>query len=373
MISKLLSRPICSLLRSNTRLMATAKEIPTTDLVLAEDVGDKGVLILNRPKALNSANFEMVDKFARVLDKWHNTKSLIIVKGAGGKAFCAGGDVKTIVEADTADVGKKFFGTEYVMNHMIGNLQIPYVALIDGITMGGGVGISVHGRYRIATEKTLFAMPETAIGLFPDVGGSYFLPRLQGKLGYYLGLTGFRLRGQDVLHAGVATHYCESAKIPEIEKVLLDLKDTKDVDSVINDFCPKPKSKFILAKHLDQINKSFNASSIEEILSNLEKDNSEWAQQTIKTLRSVSPLSLKVTLRLLNIGSNFQSLGECLQMEYRLAVHFVEDSDFHEGVRALLVRKDNNPKWNPARIEDVTDERVESFFRPLPNNEDLQM
>ncbi|XP_055304663.1 3-hydroxyisobutyryl-CoA hydrolase, mitochondrial-like isoform X2 [Sitodiplosis mosellana] len=373
MIHKLLSRPVLSkLLQNNIRLMATGKELPATDLVLAEEIGDKGLLTLNRPKALNSCNFEMVNKVGIALDNWKNTKSIIIIKGVGGKAFCAGGDVKTIVEADTPEVGKKFFGTEYVMNYDIGTLTIPYVALIDGITMGGGVGLSVHGRYRIATEKTLFAMPETAIGLFPDVGGSYFLPRLQGRLGYYLGLTGFRLKGQDVFHAGVATHYCESAKIPEIEKALLELKNTKDVDNVINDFCPKPKSEFVLAKHLDQINKTFNAPTVEEILSNLEKDGSEWAQKTIKTLRTVSPTSLKVTLRLLDLGSNF-SLGECLQMEYRLAVRCVEDSDFHEGVRALLITKDNNPKWNPPRIEDVTEERVKSFFQPLPNNEDLKM
>lgn len=166
MIVKLMLRSVSSILRNNTRMMASTAGLPASDLVLAEEVGDKGILTLNRPKALNAANFEMVNKFAAAIDKWHNTKSMIIVKGAGGKAFCAGGDVRTIVEADSPDVGRKFFGTEYVMNHMIGNLKIPYVALIDGITMGGGVGISVHGRYRVATEKTLFAMPETAIGEF---------------------------------------------------------------------------------------------------------------------------------------------------------------------------------------------------------------
>lgn len=164
MIVKLILRPVSSILRNNTRRMASTVGLPTTDLVLAEEIGDKGVITLNRPKALNAVNFEMVSKLAAALDKWHNTKSMIIVKGAGEKAFCAGGDVRTIVEADTPEVGKRFFGVEYVMNHMIGNLKIPYVALIDGITMGGGVGISVHGRYRVATEKTLFAMPETAIG-----------------------------------------------------------------------------------------------------------------------------------------------------------------------------------------------------------------
>lgn len=164
MIYKLLSRPVLTkLVRNNIRLMATE---PSTDFVLTDEIGDKGLITLNRPKVLNSGNFEMVQKIAFALDKWKNTKSLIIVKGAGGKAFCAGGDVKTIVEADTPEVGKKFFGTEYVMNYNIGTLTIPYVALIDGITMGGGVGLSVHGKYRIATEKTLFAMPETAIGNF---------------------------------------------------------------------------------------------------------------------------------------------------------------------------------------------------------------
>lgn len=164
MIGKVLLRPLSSVLRNNTRLMATATGSADTDLVLAEDFGDKGVITLNRPKALNAANYEMVDKIRTYIGKWQNTKSMILVKGSGGKAFCAGGDVRTIVEAETSEVGKQFFGTEYVMNHMIGNLKIPYVAFIDGITMGGGVGLSVHGRYRIATEKTLFAMPETAIG-----------------------------------------------------------------------------------------------------------------------------------------------------------------------------------------------------------------
>lgn len=194
MVSKVLLRPISSILRHNTRLMAT-----TSDLVLTEEIGDKGILTLNRPKALNAVNYDMVNEFSIALDKWKNTKSLILVKGSGGKAFCAGGDVRSIVEADGPEVGTQFFRTEYVMNHRIGNLKIPYISLIDGICMGGGVGISVHGRYRVVTEKTLFAMPETAIGLFPDVGGSYFLPRLQGKLGYYLGLTGFRLKGKHFL------------------------------------------------------------------------------------------------------------------------------------------------------------------------------
>lgn len=161
MISRALIQPIKSIVRNNIRLMATATD---SDFVLVEEIGDKGILTLNRPKALNACNHEMVHKIGTYIQKWHNTKSLILIKGTGEKAFCAGGDVRTIVEADTSEVGKKFFGTEYVMNFMIGSLTIPYVALIDGITMGGGVGLSVHGKYRIATERTMFAMPETAIG-----------------------------------------------------------------------------------------------------------------------------------------------------------------------------------------------------------------
>lgn len=282
MLRQLFSQSVRATLKGNTRVMATATGLPTTEFLLAEEINDKGLLTLNRPKALNAANFEMVEKFHAALNKWHDTKSLIIVKGVGGKAFCAGGDVRSIVETESIENAKKFFKTEYETNYKLGTLKIPYVALIDGITMGGGVGISVHGRYRVATERTLFAMPETAIGLFPDVGGSYFLPRLQGKLGLYLGLTGFRLKGIDVLRAGIATHYCESSSIPALEHALLNLKTETEIEKVLNKFCPVVSGEFVLAKHLKQINKCFGASTVEGILKNLAKDNSEWAEQTIK-------------------------------------------------------------------------------------------
>lgn len=322
MISRAIIRPITSIVRNNIRLMATATD---SDLVLVEEIGDKGILTLNRPKALNACNHDMVHKIGTYIQKWHNTKSLILIKGAGGKAFCAGGDVRTIVEADTSEVGKKFFSTEYVMNYMIGSLKIPYVALIDGITMGGGVGLSVHGKYRIATEKTLFAMPETGIGVYsmknlyenngkmliisfsrrsiPRCGWLILFTTTPRKTRLLFGpnwistkryqnlfihinrLTSISMIlfvGADVLHAGVATHYCESGKIADIEKALLALKNSNDVESVINEMCPKPQSEFILSKHLDQINEAFSGSSVEEILSILEKDNSEWAKKTIK-------------------------------------------------------------------------------------------
>lgn len=258
------------------------KNMTTASSVIASDSSDKGFVILNRPKALNALNLEMVRKITKSLKKWEFSKSLVVVKGSGDKSFCAGGDVRVLVEAGPTYESKSFFKEEYTMNSVIGNYKIPYIALIDGITMGGGVGLSVHGKYIVATERTLFAMPETAIGLFPDVGGSYFLPKLNNHLGMYLGLTGFRLKGEDVLKAGIATHFCESSQILELEKALLDIKDADDVEDVLKSFHQVSNKDFVLKPHLDQIAKCFCAGSVEEIYNNLERDGSEWAQDTIK-------------------------------------------------------------------------------------------
>lgn len=191
MLARLVKSSMHTILRNNVRSVSSA----VSDSVLVSETDTAGVITLNRPKALNAINYEMVQKISEPLQRWQDTKSLVIIKGAGGKSFCAGGDVRSLVESKDIAAGKKFFRAEYSLNHLIGTYKVPYVALLDGIVMGGGVGLSVHGKYRIATEKSLFAMPETKIGLFPDVGGSYFLPRLEGKLGLYLGLTGYKLKG----------------------------------------------------------------------------------------------------------------------------------------------------------------------------------
>lgn len=211
--------------------------------------------------------------------QFEKDKSVVIVRGTGGKAFCAGGDVRSLVESPP-NHGEIFFRAEYTLNHLIGTYTIPYVALIDGITMGGGVGISVHGKYRVATEKTMFAMPETAIGLFPDVGGSHFLPRLNGKLGMYLGLTGIRLKGKDVLAAGIATHYCESSQVQSLENDLTGAGGFADVEATLARYCIKNDSEFVLAKNLQQINRCFDAATVEEIIEKLDSDGSDWAQKT---------------------------------------------------------------------------------------------
>lgn len=299
--------------------------------VLAEELNNAGVITLNRPKALNAINLDMVRQIYKHAKKFETSKDLVIIKGTGGKAFCAGGDVVAAVQAGPAESSKSFFREEYILNHLIGTYKIPYVAIIDGITMGGGVGLSVHGKYRVATEKTMFAMPETAIGLFPDVGGGHFLPKLDGKLGLYLGLTGFRLKGRDVQQCGVATHYIESARVPELEEALSKCKVDSEVKETLDKYCPTDLShEFVLAKHLEEINSTFTGATVENIVSNLEKSGSEWAQGTLKLFGKMSPTSMKVTKRQLELGENM-TLGQVLTMEYRMAVHHLEDSDFKEG------------------------------------------
>ena len=254
----------------------------TSKYIQATEHNDKGVITLNRPKALNAINLDMVRQIYGHLKKWENSKKLVIIKGVGEKSFCAGGDVRAVVEAGLTPESKSFFREEYMLNALIGLYQVPYVALIDGITMGGGVGLSVHGKYRVATERTIFAMPETAIGLFPDVGGSFFLPRLPNKLGVYLGLRGYRLKGEDVQKAGVATHYCDSANLVELENALLKTKNEADIESVLTEFSSTTNNPFVLENQLQTINKYFDANSIEEIMKNLTADGSEFANQTIK-------------------------------------------------------------------------------------------
>ncbi|XP_037946556.1 3-hydroxyisobutyryl-CoA hydrolase, mitochondrial isoform X2 [Teleopsis dalmanni] len=350
----------------------SAASSTSTSAVLATESFSKGLIIINRPKALNAINLEMVRKIYKHLRKCETSKSLVIIKGTGDKSFCAGGDVRAIVEQGPTEESKSFFREEYTTNALIGNYKIPYIALIDGIVMGGGVGLSVHGKYRVATERTLFAMPETAIGLFPDVGGSHFLPRLEGKLGLYLGLTGQRLKGDDVLKAGVATHYCESAKLSKLEQDLLNCGDSEEVPDILQKYHKPTAKDFLLKPHLEQINKCFTAECVEEIIENLQKDGSEWANKTLETLGKMSPLALKVTFHQLELGGKL-SLMQCLKMEYRMVVRHLQKSDFKEGVRALLIDKDQKPKWLIPRLEDISDEFVLEYFKKLPDTEELKL
>lgn len=343
------------------------------DEVLFESIRNMGVITLNRPKALNALNLPMVRKIYEKMQEWETKKGFVLIKGAGEKSFCAGGDVRAIVESGMkgGKLGFEFFREEYILNGFIGSYKIPYVALIDGIVMGGGVGLSVHGDYKVATEKTLFAMPETLIGLFPDVGATYVLPRLQGKLGVYLALTGQRLKGYDVFLAGIATHYCDSKRMPELEEALSKCNNDCDIKDTLKQFSTARDTPFSLAPVLSKINKCFSPPSMELILKALEEEGSDWARNTITTLSKMSPTSLKVSLKAVNEGAKLNLL-ECLQIEHRISVACLSNKDFYEGVRALLIDKDQNPKWQPATLADVTDDFVNSFFNKLPGNNELR-
>ncbi|XP_076119813.1 3-hydroxyisobutyryl-CoA hydrolase, mitochondrial isoform X1 [Alosa pseudoharengus] len=363
-------RSICRLQRIRGHMMSSH----AGSEVLSEKVGNAGVITLNRPKALNALNLPMIRHIYPQLKKWDQDSDidLVIIKGAGGKAFCAGGDIRAVTDAGKVGdpLAQDFFREEYILNNVIGTYTKPYVALIDGITMGGGVGLSVHGRFRVATEKTLFAMPETAIGLFPDVGGGYFLPRLQGRLGLFLALTGFRLRGRDVLRAGVATHFVESEKIGALEKDLVDLKSPSmsDVAKVLDSYqhqsgldADKP---FALEQHMETINRLFDAGSVEGIIENLKKDGSPFAKKQVETLAKMSPTSMKLTLKQLEHGASM-TLQEVLVMEYRLTQACMKGQDFYEGVRAVLIDKDHSPKWKPGTLEEISEQSVEDGFKSL--------
>ncbi|XP_056436184.1 3-hydroxyisobutyryl-CoA hydrolase, mitochondrial [Gadus chalcogrammus] len=363
-------RSICRLQRLQAHMMSSA----SAPEVLLEKVGRAGVITLNRPKALNALNLTMTRMLYPQLKEWETDEQtdIVIIKGAGGRAFCAGGDIIAVTEAGKSGdpLAQDFFREEYVLNNTIGMYKKPYIALIDGITMGGGVGLSVHGRFRVATEKTVFAMPETAIGLFPDVGGGYFLPRLQGKLGMFLALTGFRLKGRDVQRAGVASHFVESQKISALELDLVGLRSpsNEDVSKLLESYqtqsCLDAEKPFVLQPHLQDINRLFSAGSVEGILQNLNTDNSAFAKKQAETLARMSPTSLKITFRQLEQGAAM-SLQDVLVMEYRLCQACMRGKDFYEGVRSVLIDKDHSPRWSPATLAEVSDHSVDQCFSPL--------
>ncbi|XP_042907814.1 3-hydroxyisobutyryl-CoA hydrolase, mitochondrial [Parasteatoda tepidariorum] len=351
--------------------------------VILETAGNKGVITLNRPKALNSLNLNMIRKIYPQLKAWDTNPDikLVIVKSSSERAFCAGGDVRALAEAHKAGnptMAEEFFREEYQLNNLIGTLQIPYVALIDGITMGGGIGISVHGAFRVCTERTVCAMPEAAIGFFPDVGGSYFLPRLPGKIGLFLALTGYRLQGRDVFKAGIATHFVDTGGLKHLETELMRLENPtlSDVDRILLKFhqqCEADyKKEFALKPVMGKMNTVFEADSVETIMENLKKEGSEWSRKNYEAVKKLSPTSLKVSFEQLKRGADM-TLQNGLVMEYRLCQRFMADHDFHDGVRAVLIDRDNKPTWKPATLEEVSAEKVNSYFEPLPTDKALKL
>jgi enoyl-CoA hydratase len=339
-----------------------------------------GIITLNRPKAMNALTLAQVEKIDPQLRAWATDDAVhcVVIQGAGEKAFCAGGDVVALWKAGQAKDEAylaTFYAEEYRLNRLMKTYPKPYVALIDGVTMGGGVGVSVHGSHRVASERTLFAMPETGIGMFPDVGGTYFLPRLPGKLGMYLGLTGARLRAADCVYTGIATHYVPSNRMADMVKALgeaeTEAKTSDEMQQVVTavlDMYHEEPGTAPLEKYRDQIDQCFAADSVEGILACLAEDGSEWALQTAETIRGKSPTATKVAFRQLQVGAQVD-FDRAMQIEYRLSQRFMGGPDFFEGVRALLVEKDNAPKWMPADLDSVEEAAVDAYFAPLQQDD----
>jgi len=336
--------------------------------VLFEKRGAVGLITLNRPKALNALTHGMCLQMSTQLHAWAGQDDVkcVVVRGAGDRAFCAGGDIRSLYESgiNKSPYALNFYRDEYVLDAAIKHYPKPYVALINGIVMGGGVGVSVHGSHRIASETTTFAMPETGIGLFPDVGGSYFLPRMQGAIGLYLALTGARLRTVDTLYSGVATHFVPAK---DWDALIADLAAGKAIDRVIERKGEDLPAGF-LAEHRAQIDNIFTRDSVEEILAALDADHTDWSRDTAKTIRAKSPTSTKVTFRQLREGAKL-GFDDCMKMEYRMVHRIVAGHDFYEGVRATIIDKAGTPKWNPSDLSAVSDADVDAYFAPVGEKE----
>ncbi|MCW1430985.1 enoyl-CoA hydratase/isomerase family protein [Novosphingobium sp. JCM 18896] len=338
----------------------------TEELIVRRD-GVAGFLTLNRPKAIHALTAAMDHAMTDALVAWKDDAAVkaVIVDHSEGRGFCAGGDIAFLRNSALTDNGVSglaFFYEEYQLNHLMTVYPKPIVAFIDGITMGGGVGISQPAKFRVATENTRYAMPETGIGLFPDVGGGWWLSRLPGRLGQYLALTGARIDGAEALWAGLATHYLPVDKLAEAKDRIAHGHEIGGVLSALAVTAPEPK----LAAHAAEIARHFASDRYEDILASLESDDSEWAAKTLATLKTKSPQTCKVALRQLADSAKLGSFAENMVMEYRIAARVLTRPDFAEGVRAVIVDKTNDPKWDPATPELVTDELIESIFAPLP-------
>ncbi|OUR76377.1 enoyl-CoA hydratase [Alphaproteobacteria bacterium 46_93_T64] len=339
--------------------------------IVFEQKGALGVVLLNRPKALNALTHEMALALDAKLIEWAEDTSIsaVLIKGSGEKAFCAGGDIVKLYNEGKAggDYPYRFYHDEYVCNARIAHFPKPYVAFIDGIVMGGGVGVSVHGSHRIATERTMFAMPESGIGLFPDVGGTYFLPRCPGEVGMYLGLTGNRLKAADSIYSGIATAYMNSADLDGLEAAFASMVFSADPHGDINQliavYCGDAGQAPLKAEQAN-IDKHFSFDRVEDIFASLAADEDEWAQKTLATLKTKSPTSMKIICKQIREGAT-RNIDDCMKLEWRMVNRIVKGVDFYEGTRAVLIDKDQSPAWSPSVLEEISKEDVESYFLPL--------
>lgn len=343
--------------------------------VIVRREGNAGIIRLNRPKAINALTLDMVRIIAAALDRFERDPAiaLVLLEGAGERGLCAGGDIRGLYESSRAkgDLGKIFWREEYVVNARIAKFPKPYVSFMDGLVMGGGVGLSAHGRHRVVTEKTKLAMPEAGLGFFPDVGGTWLLSRAPGELGAYFGLTGQTMNGQDAIHARFADAVVPTAKLPTLRELLTKVRPgtpSSDIETLINDFATGETAGPVAALQ-SHINSWFAHDRVQDIVAALRRDGSELATSTLKALNEKSPRGMVVTLKLLRLARKSSSLEECLTREYRAALAVFASDDFREGVRAAVIDKDRNPHWSPARIEDVTPEMLASYFAEIGPDE----
>ncbi|OQR87821.1 3-hydroxyisobutyryl-CoA hydrolase [Achlya hypogyna] len=383
------------------------RDAPFEEVVYGNDVGIRTVTF-NRPNVLNALNLPMIRSLTPKINKFERnpTVNAIIFEGAGEKAFCAGGDIRFLYEngknPETRHLALDFFREEYRLNYTLATMSTPVISIINGITMGGGVGLSMHGKFVVATEKTTFAMPETAIGFFPDVGGSYILPRIGRKiatqekytplvsgadalvgqgLGTFLALTGERLKGAEVFGVALATHFVESKELVDLRNHLVEFDFSPEVRQSMRDDIID-ESIGDLETEVDETNQEFLSTveavfgatakddTVEGIMARLLALDTEWSRKIHTKLTKVSPLSLKVTLRQMREGAT-KTAAECFQMEFRMATRMMENPDFFEGVRSVIIDKDNAPNWLHKSVEAVTDDEVDRFFQPLPEDEEL--
>jgi enoyl-CoA hydratase len=334
--------------------------------------GAVGRLTLNRPRALGALNIPMVEAMTEALLAWRDDPSVhvILLDHAGERGFCAGGDIRFLA-ASAAEGGagaREFFFKEYRLNHLLMVYPKPVIAVMDGVTMGGGVGIALPARWRIATERTRLAMPETGIGLFPDVGGGWHLSRLPGRVGVWLALTGARLNGADCLALGAATHLIPSDRIDALKAEILAAPDA--AEAILARYAETPAAPAPVTALQPLIDRLFVADRLETILEDLAADNSDFARDTLATLRTKSPLSMKTSLRQVTEGAAMATFADEMRVEMRIGARIVMSHDFTEGVRAVIIDKDGAPRWDPAAPEAITDAMLDAVFAPLPADQE---
>jgi enoyl-CoA hydratase len=356
-------------------MTAPAAVVDTEGDLIVRREGSAGIIRLNRPKALNAMTLEMSIGIDAALDRFETDPAIavVVLEGAGERGLCAGGDIRGLYDSSRAggDLGKMFWRQEYIMNARIAKYPKPYVAFMDGLVMGGGVGLSAHSAHRVVTERTKLAMPEVGLGFFPDVGGTWLLSRSPGEIGCYFGLTGQTMNGPDAIYARFADTVVHSGQLPALRDVLTKVRPgttSSEVRALIEGFSTGEISGPVAALQA-KIDSWFAVDRMEDIFAALSRDGSELALATLKTLNEKSPRGMVVTLKLLRLGRSSSSLEECLVREYRAALEVFRSDDFREGVRAAVIDKDRNPRWSPPRIEDVTPAMLAPYLATIGADE----